>query len=131
MQVCVAKTGNYLTRLNETSALCTNEYSDIIPVTGGNVIFTTLEHRPSQENLENSPTLQEFITASHIRIVLDRMNVFGDHLFGHRQALQSYYYAIHDLAVGGLYVDCAVCDVLTINFCAAANVTDTRRHVCR
>ena len=92
--------GNYLTRANETSALCTKEYTDITPVTGGNVIFTTLEQRPSAENLEHSPALQEFITASHLQIRLEKMNTFGEIIFN--LGLRSYYYAIHDISVGGL-----------------------------
>ncbi|KAI1289518.1 Laminin subunit gamma-1 [Halotydeus destructor] len=90
-----------VSRLNETSALCSSRYTDITPITGGNVLFTTLDNRPSQEDLENNVALQDFIQASHIMIVLDRMNTFGDHLFGQSQVLQSYYYAISDIAVGG------------------------------
>lgn len=47
-----------LTRDNETKALCTSEYSDITPLTGGDIIFTTLEGRPSKHDFENSPVLQ-------------------------------------------------------------------------
>ena len=90
----------HLTRANETSALCTKEYTDITPVTGGNVIFTTLDQRPSAENLEHSPALQEFITASHIQIRLEKMNTFGEIIFN--LGLRQYYYAIHDISVGGL-----------------------------
>ena len=33
-------------------------YSDISPLTGGGVVFSTLEGRPSAYNFENSPVLQ-------------------------------------------------------------------------
>jgi hypothetical protein len=42
----------------ETRALCTAEYSDISPLTGGNVAFSTLEGRPSAYNFDSSPELQ-------------------------------------------------------------------------
>ncbi|XP_035428786.1 laminin subunit gamma-1 [Spodoptera frugiperda] len=84
----------------ETRALCTSEYSDISPLSGGNVLFSTLEGRPSAFTFDNSPELQEWVTATDIRISLDRLNTFGDEIFGDVQVLQSYWYAIADVAVG-------------------------------
>lgn len=43
---------------NEQQALCTDDFSDISPLTGGNVAFSTLEGRPSAYNFDNSPVLQ-------------------------------------------------------------------------
>lgn len=48
----------YLTRHNETRAQCTSEFSDISPVSGANIVFTTLEGRPSANNFEDSPEIQ-------------------------------------------------------------------------
>lgn len=42
----------------ENVAQCTSEYSDISPLTGANVAFSTLEGRPTAHNFENSPVLQ-------------------------------------------------------------------------
>lgn len=42
----------------ETRALCTSEYSDISPLSGGNVPFSTLEGRPSAYTFDSSPELQ-------------------------------------------------------------------------
>lgn len=42
----------------ETVSQCTSEYSDISPLTGANVAFSTLEGRPSAPNFENAPVLQ-------------------------------------------------------------------------
>ena len=39
-------------------AFCTDEFSDISPLSGGNVAFSTLEGRPSAYNFDGSPTLQ-------------------------------------------------------------------------
>ncbi|KAH3798034.1 laminin subunit gamma-1-like [Dreissena polymorpha] len=81
-------------------ATCTDEYSDISPLTGGEVPFSTLEGRPGSEKFENSAVLQEWVTATDIRIMLTRMNTFGDEIFGDPRVLRSYFYAIDDLAVG-------------------------------
>ena len=48
-----------------------------------------------------SPVLQEFVTATDIKIELTRMNTFGDEVFHDVSVEQSYYYAISDIAVGG------------------------------
>ncbi|CAH2208778.1 jg23417, partial [Pararge aegeria aegeria] len=42
----------------ETKPLCTSEYSDISPLSGGNVLFSTLEGRPSAYTFDSSPELQ-------------------------------------------------------------------------
>lgn len=84
----------------ETRALCTSEYSDISPLSGGNVLFSTLEGRPSAYTFESSPELQDWVTATDLRISLDRLNTFGDEIFGDTQVLQSYWYAIADISVG-------------------------------
>lgn len=47
-----------ITSENEASAICTDEYSDISPLTGGNVPFSTLEGRPSAFDYERSSVLQ-------------------------------------------------------------------------
>lgn len=60
---------------DERTALCTDEFSDISPLTGGNVAFSTLEGRPSAYNFDQSLALQvrtakmcahKQITAVHI-----------------------------------------------------------------
>ncbi|GFO02129.1 laminin subunit gamma-3 [Plakobranchus ocellatus] len=89
-----------LTESNEDQAVCTKEFSGISPLTGGSVAFSTLEGRPSMFNFNHSPKLQQWVTATDIRIVLTRMNTFGDEVFGDEKVLKSYYYAISDLAVG-------------------------------
>lgn len=48
----------YLSPQDETQALCTKEFSDISPLTGGNVVFTTLEGRPNATNFEHNDRLQ-------------------------------------------------------------------------
>ncbi|XP_027875481.1 laminin subunit gamma-1 [Xiphophorus couchianus] len=86
---------------DEQEALCTDDFSDISPLTGGNVAFSTLEGRPSAYNFDNSPILQDWVTATDIRVTLNRLNTFGDEVFNDPKVLKSYYYAISDFAVGG------------------------------
>ncbi|KAI0234202.1 Laminin subunit gamma-1 [Lamellibrachia satsuma] len=89
-----------ITAANEAKAICTDEFSDISPLTGGSVAFSTLEGRPSAYNFEHSAELQEWVTATEIKIVLNRLNTFGDEVFGDPNVLKSYFYAISDFAVG-------------------------------
>ncbi|XP_056149920.1 laminin subunit gamma-1 [Lampris incognitus] len=104
---------------DEQQALCTDDFSDISPLTGGNVAFSTLEGRPSGYNFDHSPVLQEWVTATDIRVTLNRLNTFGDEVFNDPKVLKSYYYAISDFAVGGRPCSCnpsgstQECDVQT------------------
>jgi len=47
-----------ITRDNEALAICRDDFSDISPLTGGSVAFSTLEGRPSAYDFENSDVLQ-------------------------------------------------------------------------
>ncbi|XP_033845842.1 laminin subunit gamma-3 [Periophthalmus magnuspinnatus] len=86
---------------DERTALCTDEFSDISPLTGGNVAFSTLEGRPSAYNFDHSAVLQDWVTATDLLISLDRLNTFGDEFFKDAKVLRSYFYAISDFSVGG------------------------------
>nr|XP_057920257.1 laminin subunit gamma-3 isoform X2 [Doryrhamphus excisus] len=86
---------------DERTAFCTDEFSDISPLTGGNVAFSTLEGRPSAYNFDQSLVLQEWVTATDLLISLDRLNTFGDEVFKDAKVLRSYFYGISDFSVGG------------------------------
>ncbi|XP_075415206.1 laminin subunit gamma-3 [Tenrec ecaudatus] len=86
---------------DEQVAFCTSEFSDISPLSGGNVAFSTLEGRPSAYNFEESPVLQDWVTSTELLISLNRLNTFGDDIFKDPKVLQSYYYAVSDFSVGG------------------------------
>ena len=47
-----------ITEGNEKLAICTDEFSEISPLTGGSVAFSTLEGRPSAFEFSNSASLQ-------------------------------------------------------------------------
>ena len=87
--------------VRDNQAICVKEYSDIVPLTGGTLAFVSLRDRPSAYSFFESETLQEWVTAVAIRIVLNRLNTYGDEVFGDPKVLKSYYYAISDIAVGG------------------------------
>lgn len=84
----------------ETRAFCTSEFSDVIPLTNGNIPFSTLEGRPSATEFDYRPELWEWVAATDIRISLHRLNTFGDEIFRDPKVLKSYFYAISELSVG-------------------------------
>ena len=61
---------NFVRRDDEKRALCTSEFSDISPLTGGNVAFSTLEGRPSAYNFDESKELQVIIYPWHMKNVI-------------------------------------------------------------
>ena len=89
--------------MREDRALCTPDFSDMAPLTGADVPFATLQGRPSAFNFEYSRDLQSWVSATDIRISLDRLNTFGDEVFGDPRVLKSYFYSIIDFTVGGRY----------------------------
>ena len=54
-------------KLGEDRALCTSEFSDISPLTGGNVAFATLDGRPGAYNFDHNQELQHWVSATDIR----------------------------------------------------------------
>jgi netrin receptor unc-5 len=56
-----------ITRANEQEALCLDSHLDDDSPT--RIAFSTLADRPSAEDFENSPVLQDWVTATDIRIV--------------------------------------------------------------
>ena len=90
-----------VSRSNEATALCSDEFSDIAPLSGASVAFSTLEGRPSAYDFESSDELKEWVTATDIRLSLNRLNTFGDDIFGDPKVLKSYFYAISDISIGG------------------------------
>lgn len=61
-----------VTKANEQEPLCLESLTDSQP--GGRVAFSTLEGRPSAYDFDNSPVLQDWVTATDIRIIFNRVN---------------------------------------------------------
>jgi netrin receptor unc-5 len=90
-----------VSKANEQEALCTEAYSSIDPLSGARVAFSTLEGRPSAYDFDNSPVLQDWVTATDIMIVFNKLNTYGDERNSAEMARESYYYSLSDFAVGG------------------------------
>lgn len=64
-----------ITRANEQEALCTDSHRFAAGASGASrVAFSTLEGRPSAADFDNSPVLQDWVTATDIKIEFDRLH---------------------------------------------------------
>ncbi|CAH1794168.1 unnamed protein product [Owenia fusiformis] len=90
-----------ITKANEQEALCTDSYSNIDPHSQGRVAYSTLEGRPSASEFDNSPVLQDWVTATDVMIVFNRLHTDENSADKSKEVLDSYYYALSDFAVGG------------------------------
>ena len=59
----------------EKQVLCSEAYSSLYPTSGTRIAFSTIEGRPSSHNLKSSKTLQDWISATDIKIVFLEPNV--------------------------------------------------------
>ena len=67
-----------VTKANEQEARCTDSHrytggDGLGPV--GRIAFSTLEGRPSAADFDNSPVLQDWVTATDIRVVFNRLHM--------------------------------------------------------
>ena len=83
----------FASKENEQEALCTDAHL-IRPLQGGRIAFSTLEGRPSAKDFEANIALQEWVSATDIKVVFDRIS-------SSKTRDTSKYYAVSDLAVGG------------------------------
>uniref|UniRef100_H3CXW9 Netrin-1 n=1 Tax=Tetraodon nigroviridis TaxID=99883 RepID=H3CXW9_TETNG len=91
-----------ITKQNEQEAICTDSHTDMNPLSGGLIAFSTLDGRPSAHDFDNSPVLQDWVTATDIKIIFSRLHTFGDENEDDSElARDSYFYAVSDLQVGG------------------------------
>ena len=82
--------------------MCTDSHTDMRPLSGGLIAFSTLDGRPSAHDFDNSPVLQDWVTATDIRVAFSRLHTFGDENEDDSElARDSYFYAVSDLQVGG------------------------------
>uniref|UniRef100_A0A4W5NZY1 Netrin-1 n=1 Tax=Hucho hucho TaxID=62062 RepID=A0A4W5NZY1_9TELE len=91
-----------ITKQNEQEAICTDSHTDMHPLSGGLIAFSTLDGRPSAHDFDNSPVLQDWVTATDIKVTFSRLHTFGDENEDDWElARDSYFYAVSDLQVGG------------------------------
>lgn len=67
-----------ITKNNEQEVLCTDSHQynkDTTMLQGSRIAFNTLEGRPSAADLDASPILQDWITATDIRVIFHRLQL--------------------------------------------------------
>ncbi|XP_053429462.1 laminin subunit alpha-5 isoform X2 [Nycticebus coucang] len=115
--------------LRDDDAICTTEYSRIVPLENGEIVVSLVNGRPGAMNFSYSPLLRDFTKATNIRLRFLRTNTLLGHLMG--KALQDptvtrrYYYSIKDISIGGRCVCHGHADV-----CDAKDPTDPFRLQC-
>lgn len=71
-----------ITKLNEQEARCSDAHRHTGDFAngayGGRIAFSTLEGRPSGANFDTSPVLQDWVTATDIRIIFHRLQMPKD-----------------------------------------------------
>ncbi|XP_068761599.1 netrin-1-like [Montipora capricornis] len=83
----------FATKENEQEALCTDAHL-IKPLQGGRIAFSTLEGRPSAKDFESNFVLQEWVSATDVKVVFNRIS-------STKTRDVRNYYAVSDFVVGG------------------------------
>uniref|UniRef100_A0A8D0HF41 Laminin subunit alpha 5 n=1 Tax=Sphenodon punctatus TaxID=8508 RepID=A0A8D0HF41_SPHPU len=113
----------------DDDAMCTTEYSRIVPLENGEIVVSLVNGRPGAMNFSYSPLLRNFTKATNIRLRFLRTNTLLGHLMG--KALRDptvtrrYYYSIKDISIGGRCVCHGHADV-----CDAKDPSDPYRLQC-
>ncbi|XP_076973275.1 laminin subunit alpha-5 [Tamandua tetradactyla] len=113
----------------DDTAICTTEYSRIVPLENGEIVVSLVNGRPGASNFSYSPLLRDFTKATNIRLRFLRTNTLLGHLMG--KALRDptvtrrYYYSIKDISIGGRCVCHGHADV-----CDAKDPMDPYRLLC-
>ncbi|XP_045496124.1 netrin-1-like isoform X2 [Colias croceus] len=93
-----------VTSANEQEARCSDSHRLGENSGGARLAFSTLEGRPSAANFDISPVLQDWVTATDVRVVFNRLHMVneGDEVDSKKQAGSgTQHYAVSDFAVGG------------------------------
>ncbi|PBC25348.1 Laminin subunit alpha [Apis cerana cerana] len=96
---------SHKTITRDDSVICTTEYSQIVPLEGGEIPISILNNRPSAQHYFNSTLLQEWTRATNVRFRFLRTK----NLLGHLMSLvredptvtRRYFYSIKDISIGG------------------------------
>ncbi|XP_059508738.1 laminin subunit alpha-5 isoform X2 [Stegostoma tigrinum] len=115
--------------IKDDDAICTMEYSRIVPLENGEIVVSLVNGRPGAMNFSYSPVLRDFTKATNIRLRFLRTNTLLGHLMG--KALRDptvtrrYYYSIKDISIGGRCVCNGHADV-----CDAKDLSNPYRLQC-
>jgi len=81
-----------ITKNNEQEALCTDSHlfnKDTTTLQGSRIAFSTLEGRPSAADFDISPLLQDWVTATDIRVIFHRLQASDDEAQTHENATEA------------------------------------------
>lgn len=110
-----AETGNECRRLfnlpasivptRDDQAICTTKFSQVVPLTHGEIIVSLVDNRPNSKNFSNSPVLRDWTKANAVRLRLLQTKTLLGHLMQlERQdptVTRRYFYSIKDISIGG------------------------------
>ncbi|XP_014485447.1 PREDICTED: laminin subunit alpha isoform X2 [Dinoponera quadriceps] len=89
----------------DDSVICTTEFSQVVPLEGGEIPISILNNRPSAKYYFNSTLLQEWTRATNVRFrFLRTKNLLGHLMSVVRQdptVTRRYFYSIKDISIGG------------------------------
>uniref|UniRef100_H2Y3Y8 Netrin-1 n=1 Tax=Ciona savignyi TaxID=51511 RepID=H2Y3Y8_CIOSA len=88
-------------RTNEQEVLCSENFSEVYPYSRGIIVFNPRDGRPSDEDFDNSYILQEWVTATDVKIVLSGLNDIPP-VATRASTTALSYYAINDISIGGI-----------------------------
>jgi netrin receptor unc-5 len=91
-----------VSKANEQEALCLEDFNKTTTRHGTRIAFSTLKDRPSSFHFEDSPVLQDWVTATDIRVVFHKIaeprtngRIIDD------DTIDEKFYGVSDFAVGG------------------------------
>ena len=91
--------------VDDDTVICATEYSKILPIEGGEVFVPLTKGRPSEDNIQQSEKMMEWLEATNIRIRLMQTKTMLGHLMsvaqGDNTVTRRYYYAIKEISIGG------------------------------
>ncbi|KAK9497974.1 hypothetical protein O3M35_003866 [Rhynocoris fuscipes] len=101
---CAASFPNVPIANNQTEGFCETTYSQVAPVTGGEVILRIISPKnQSQPREELIPqNLRNLMRMTNLRINFTKLHTLGDDLLDNREEIQEkYYYAVYEMNVRG------------------------------
>ena len=89
----------------DDSVICATEFSKVLPIEGGEIFVPLTKGRPSENNIQQSEVMMNWLTATNIRIRLMQTKTMLGHLMsvaqGDNTVTRRYYYAIKEISIGG------------------------------
>ncbi|XP_033109167.1 laminin subunit alpha-like [Anneissia japonica] len=90
---------------SDDDVICTTEYSAIVPLEDGEIVVSLINGRPGARTFYDSPVLQEFTSATNVRLRLIQTKTLLGHLMAKQQqdptVTRRYFYSIKDISIGG------------------------------